>query len=93
MKIEEDSSYTRTSVRKNKEASFTFVRLKQKKQETRKLKLLSYLNRLLMFLALCSLILEFVVFSLEHWFIDLSLFLQLSFLTFNLCLVILNSDS
>ena len=46
-----------------------------------------------MFMALCALILEFVVFSLEHWFIDLSLFLQLSFLTLNLCLVILNSDS
>ena len=46
-----------------------------------------------MFLALCALILEIVVFSLAHWFIDLSLFLQLSFLTYNLCLVILNEDS
>ena len=69
------------------------MRLESKKKDQKKIKLIGLLNKTLMILALCALILEFVVFSLDHWFIDMCLSLQLAFLTFNLCLVILNPDS
>ena len=46
-----------------------------------------------MVIAGLALLLEFSVFSSEHWFIDLCLFAQLTLVTINLCLNLLHPDT
>jgi hypothetical protein len=77
----------------SKELQASFARLEQKIADEKNLKILKWINTLFIVLAFLSLLLEFVVFSFEHWFINICLFADLSFVTINLCLTVLNPES
>ena len=54
---------------------------------------MTLLNKVFVFLGLVALIVEFAIFIFEHWYITVCLFVELSFLVLNLCLLILHEDS
>lgn len=67
--------------------------MEEKINDERDLRLLKYINTFFIVLSGIALLVEFAVFSFEHWFVDFCLFVNLSFVTLNLCLTVLNPES
>jgi hypothetical protein len=73
--------------------NISFARLQRESKDKRNLAILKCLNILLMLLSGGCLLVKTAMFAMIHWYINVCLFLQIVFLTLNICMVLLNPES